>query len=159
MATLSELEDLKVLSRYRHKHKPIDGVGREMWFYRDTAKWLVEEFVEMPTFYPESISNKKQAATLLKDFVTGEPFEPSINFWHMRPYENDVYELKTSDLRVFGWFARRKVFIAAVASTFEITHKANGIHGVFRDQVISMRESLDLDAPKWVVGAGASDVF
>jgi hypothetical protein len=113
----------------------------------------------MEPFYADSISPKKQAAVLLKNFVVGHEFEPNINFWHMRPHDEDVFELKTADLRIFGWFYRPRVFIVAQAQTFELTHNAAGIHAHYRNEVARMREELELDSPKWVVGARASDVF
>ncbi|WP_306928524.1 hypothetical protein [Agrobacterium larrymoorei] len=159
MATLDELQTAGVLSLYKHKHRVIPGRGREMWFFRDAAKWLLEDFCTMEPFYEDSIAPKLQAAVLLKNFVVGEDFEPELNFWHMRPTDDDVFELKTADLRIFGWFHRPRIFVAARAQSFERTHNAPGIHAYYRDEVVKMRQQLQLDEPKWVVGATASDVF
>lgn len=159
MATLDDLEISGILSRYKHSYPAITGRGRKMWFYSEAAKWLVKDFCAMEPFYADSLAPKKQAAVLLKNFVTGVEFEPRINFWHMRPHKDDIYELKTADLRIFGWFYRPRVFVAALAATFEETHDVPGVHAKYRDDVIKMRDDLDLEPPKWVVGAEAKDVF
>lgn len=159
MATLDELETAGVLSRYKHRFDAPPGRGREIWFFKEVAKWLVNDFFTMEPFYNESIATKNQAGVLLKNFVVGEEFESDLDFWHMRPHYDDVFELKTADLRIFGWFYRPRVFVAAQAQTFEVAHRAPGIHSYHRDEVVKMREQIELDEPKWVVGAKASDVF
>lgn len=158
MATLDELETAGILSRYKHKYHAIPRRGREMWFYKDAAEWLLKEFCAMEPFYAENTAPYKQAAVLLKNFVTGVEFESEIDFWHMRPHDKDVFELKTADLRIFGWFYRPRVFIAALAQTFEVTHKP-GVHASYRNETVKMRDDLDLDYPKWVIGATAAHVF
>lgn len=160
MATLEELERTNRLSRYRPKRLKRDQFEeRQLWFYSEAVEWLMNEVSGMEPFYSGDLRPSLQANALLKQFVLGEPFEHKRMFWKMRPDTKDVFELKTADLRMFGWFVRPKVFVVAEYATFEQTHAAKGIHEYYRDRVVAKREALPLDDPKCVVGAGPEDVF
>jgi len=77
----------------------------------------------------------------------------------MKPIENDVYELRTPDLRIYGWFRQPGVFIAVCGDTMEKTHNVDGLASAYRRVVEDHRNKLDLDEPKCQVGAEPKDVF
>lgn len=55
-----------------------------------------------------------QAAGLFNRFVAGEPFERPLPR-EMRPVGGGIWELRTDDLRFFGWFPRPKIFVITAA--------------------------------------------
>jgi len=76
----------------------------------------------------------------------------------MRPKEADVFELVTPDVRIFGWFPRKDVFVAVAGDVMENTH-GHDLYPGYRNMVIRQRELLDLDEPKWTPGASENDVI
>ncbi|MFB2549983.1 hypothetical protein [Ensifer soli] len=160
MATLEELAQDGVLRKLvpgnlaRHEF-----VVRHVWFYVEVLRWIKEEVPTFTAFYPENMPPLKQAHKLFRDFVLGEEFVHETDFWKMRPYSEDVYELKTNDLRFFGWFVRPRVFVVARNDTFEMVHSQQGVHLKHLGEVVRMRREIDLDEPKYTPGAPINGLF
>lgn len=113
----------------------------------------------MVAFEETDIAPMQQARALFKMFISGEALEEGLEFRLMQPMERDVYELKSADLRFFGWFYRRGIFIVTAADTMENVHSQEGLSSRHRDGVIAERNVLDLDPPKYIEGARIADVF
>lgn len=160
MATLEELEREKLLIRFRPqrlaRHEFED---RQLWCYPEVVEWLLVELPKYEAFYAENQAPQLQARALMKSFVLGHEFIEERMFWKMRPYEDDVFELKSADIRLFGWFVRPKVFVVACCDVFESVHAEKGVHAKHRDSVVGKRSLLPLDEPKYAQGARAEDVF
>ena len=66
----------------------------------------------------------------------------SIAHWNqahiMRPNRNGVWELKTPDVRFFGWFACKDCFVAAEAASAEQV-KAHSLYHGYSNQVVYQR--------------------
>lgn len=76
-------------------------------------------------------------------------------FRDMRPQRDGVWELKTADLRIFGWMYRPCEFIA-VCGGYADDYKEPTITRYYEDDkraVIDARNTLPLDPPKCVIGA------
>jgi len=76
-------------------------------------------------------------------------------FHDMLPKEHAVWELKTADLRIFGWLCQPREFIAVCGGfkdDYEEPTKTKN-YGDDRDRVIAARNALALDEPKFVTGA------
>ncbi|MNT60222.1 hypothetical protein D3C72_1977880 [compost metagenome] len=100
-----------------------------------------------------------QARALFKMFISGEALAEETEFRLMRPLESDIYELKSADLRFFGWFYRPGIFIAVAADTMERVHTIEGLSSGYRNAVSAARDAIDLDPPKHLEGASVSHVF
>jgi hypothetical protein len=100
-------------------------------------------------FFAGAPSPREQVDALLHRFIAGyaiQSFPPKC----IKPEHNGVWELRTYDVRVFGWFWRRGVFIASHADT-----KSNckgGLYPTYRNGSVSDRNLLDLDPPKFITG-------
>lgn len=157
MATLEELEVRGEL--FKLVSAKISPQRREIWILPDVKHWLTRVLPTLTQFYDDQQSTpKEQAWQIIASFLRGEELYEEEDFWLMRPSEADVFELKSPDIRFFGWFARPKCFIIVAADTFENTHNPP-LHNGYRDMVIRVRNAIDLDEPKFVEGAGPSDVF
>ena len=78
-------------------------------------------------------------------------------FSDLRPRHHSVWEMKTPDLRIFGWIYRPRVFVAAFVGFADDYKEQNGqppkeSYDVARDRVVWLRGTLDLDAPLFVTG-------
>jgi hypothetical protein len=92
-------------------------------------------------------------------FISGEALEEGDEFRLMRPIDGDVYELKSIDLRIFGWFYRPGIFIATAIDTMERVHEYTGLSDGYRDEVIRVRGKISLEPPAYREGASIADVF
>jgi hypothetical protein len=70
------------------------------------------------------------------------------------PREKEVWELKTVDLRLFGWMCKPKHFIGVLGDYADL-YKGKSAKKSYEDaiaKVVSARDSLDLDEPKFAKG-------
>lgn len=100
---------------------------------------------------------KTQMDTLLRKWITGKPMAYGRAFSNLKPRHHDVWEMKTIDLRVFGWIYRPKVFIATFAGLADDYKSQNGkppkeLYDEARDRVVWIRGLLDLDPPAHASG-------
>ena len=78
-------------------------------------------------------------------------------FSNLKPTKHGVWEMKTADLRIFGWLWRPKIFIAAFAGLADDYKSQEGkppreSYDEARDRVVWIRDRLDLDPPAYVTG-------
>ncbi|MDP9872330.1 hypothetical protein [Agrobacterium tumefaciens] len=157
MATLEKLEINKAI--HRLTMRKVTPQKREVWLFPDVMKWMRDELPNLTSFYNDEQSTPiQQAYSLFGSFLRGEELYESEDFWRMKPISMDVFEFRSPDLRFFGWFNKPKVFLVVAADTFENTHK-NDLHRGYLEMVVRERTKLNLDEPKWAVGAEPEDVF
>lgn len=109
-------------------------------------------------FFDDSISPALQAWALLKRFIVGHAFEHPKLFKRMSPLTDDIWELRTDDLRFFGWFPRKDCFIATSGDLFANLKADEALYEKHRIAAIEFRAQLDLDQPKYAKGAKHDDV-
>lgn len=158
MATPDELVHAGVLKRIRVKLERNEYDDR--WFYAspDFDDWLRNEVVRMRAFYSEDIKPALQALAILKQFNSGTPFRGTHMFKQLSPHRDDIWELRTPDLRFFGWFHRVDCFIAHRGDTFERLKNDKALYELHRIECRDFRREIDLDEPKCIPGGKQDDV-
>ncbi len=76
------------------------------------------------------------------------------HFKDLTPQRDEVWEFKMTDVRIFGWMYRPRVFIAVLgeyADFFKGTAKSRNYSDAIKT-VKSARDRLALDEPKYVGG-------
>ena len=66
-------------------------------------------------------------------------------------------ELRTPDLRIFGWFALKDHFVGVVANDATYV-KEHDLYQGYIGEVVRFRDGLQLDDPKFIPGEEAKDV-
>src|SRR4051794_3189766 len=56
---------------------------------------------------------KQQMDSVLRKWNAGKPMARGRAFSNLRPTRHSVWEMKTADLRIFGWLYQPRVFVAA----------------------------------------------
>lgn len=157
MATLSQLEG-RDLHRYDPELPPGALEERSIYvtaqFRADVDKWLPG----LEPAWTSEIKPIEQLAALLDDFCAGFELEHGTGFHILRPADGGVWELKSPDLRVFGWFYRRDCLIAHRMLPKDHITK-HRLYGALRNDVAAFRDQLDLDAPKHIPGNDPHDVL
>ena len=109
-------------------------------------------------FYREDIAPRLQAAAILKQYITGRPFIGSRMFKRLSPSSDDVWELRTPDLRFFGWAPMKDVFLAVCGDVFANLKSDQSLYEAHRISTKAVREKLNLDEPKFLKGANENDI-
>ena len=75
-------------------------------------------------------------------------------FRDLEPTTDDVWELKTADLRIFGWMYQKRKFIAVRGGYTDDYKEPTKIKNYADDrkEVVKARDALPLDNPKFVRG-------
>jgi hypothetical protein len=69
----------------------------------------------------------------------------------LMPYDEGIWELKTQDLRIFGWFPRFDCFVATMIDGAERI-KLHGLYEGYRSDAVRFRSLLSLNEPKFIPG-------
>jgi hypothetical protein len=101
-------------------------------------------------YIPGAATPSEQMDFLLYQFISGKPIT-SMPPKCMLPESEGIWELRTHDLRFFGWFWRKGVFVISSAET-KARCKTVGVYGRCRLQARRDRDRLELDLPKFVNG-------
>lgn len=100
----------------------------------------------------------EQVDFLLSHFAEGEPLAYSTMFRHLRHHSGFVWELKTADVRIFGWFAKKDHFVGHSLEHKQTLVDVPGLVTGYASEVVRYVESLDLDEPKFIAGDDPSHV-
>jgi len=84
---------------------------------------------------------EEQLYALLELYTVGERLNIGM-YKPMRPQTDGVWELRTTDTRLFGWFHRRDCFIAVFADETERLHKYHSLYVGYRNEILKLRNAL-----------------
>jgi hypothetical protein len=100
----------------------------------------------------------EQIDDLFSSFLSGEPLVFTKQFRVIRAEENAVWELKTPDVRIFGWFAAKDCFVA-VFGNWTDTIKDHDLYRGYRIGIRRLRRELCIDETLCVKGVSPDDVL
>jgi hypothetical protein len=133
---------------------------RKLYAYPACLEWMKVEVPQMATGRIQSaLSPKEQLITRLLQWITGKPMAYGRMFQDMSPRSDEVWELKTADLRIFGWMYRQREFIAVCGGYADHYKEPTKIKNYADDMraVVRARDALPLDGDKFVTG-GYDDI-
>lgn len=152
MATIDEVcerGDLKRLGGGLDEHEQPE---RLLYAFPHVVEWFD---TELPGLDPELGDGRQspieQVDDLLHDYVSGADFAYYERSHSMHPSEHGVWELKTTDIRLFGWFVSKGVFVVADVDT-AFRCKEHGLYAGYRGNVVRRRDGLNLDPPGFITG-------
>ena len=158
MATILELEKLRVLEKYNANLRPREFEDRRLYAGARLVKWFADVLPHLGSSWKREETPEFQVAYLLKKYVTGAVLTYDWQFHTLRPFENSVWELKTADVRIFGWFFRKDHFIGVVADLKQNILDHSGIASGYVGDVVRFRDRLDLNEPKLIEGKDPNNV-
>jgi hypothetical protein len=97
---------------------------------------------------------KEQVDNALFRWCAGRRIVYTTHFKDLQPHRDEVWEMKTPDIRIFGWLYRPLRFVAAFGDYADL-YKGTGrtrSYSDARERVKRMRAELDLDEPKFASG-------
>ena len=88
-----------------------------MYGFPNVVNWLVNDLESVTTLCSEPAEGRQtpleQVDFLFHEFISGADLSYYKRSHFMEPSSGGVWELKTPDVRLFGWFVCRNVFIMA----------------------------------------------
>lgn len=147
---LSQRGDLKVWPHRLALGKP---VVRNIYIGESAERWIKDELKNLQTdgFHHGAERPREQLADVFRRVMVGEhinKFRPKTLWAH----PNWMHELRTADLRIFGWFWRSTDFIVSeIVAKSALSAKRITYHGCL-ELCRAHRERLDLDPPKFIEG-------
>lgn len=130
---------------------------RRVYMLPRAVKWAEEILPTLESVWQIEEAPIAQLDAMLHDFCSGEALAHVEDFRCLRPIGSGIWELKTADLRVFGWFYRPNIFVWSAAFFADAIKDGDMYHG-FVSQAVRDREALDLTPPKFVPGERPNDV-
>ena len=156
MATILHLADIGKLDCHTADLEDWEFPERYVYFAPGMSDWIsgLEGKLRVPG---RNLTPKEQVEQLLYDFVIGRPMAYDVDRKKLEPHGNHVWELKTPDVRLFGWYVVKKCMVI-VCGELKRNLTKNPAYKPFINQVVAFREGLDLDPPKFITGVTAHDV-
>ena len=115
-------------------------------------QWIQNDLPSLQSTWRIEQSPIEQLDDLMQVFCSGEPLTVGWQFKSLAHVADGVWELKTPDLRIFGWFHQRDCFIGVIGDTADRIKQYHLYEGYSRVEVVGFRNALDLDEPKYIPG-------
>ena len=158
MSTLTQLADRGKLKKYEPEMERDEFPDRHVYFSLEAHAWMEATLVSAPRDRRRDLLPYEQVDLLLYDFVIGRPLAYDQQRKKLDPLGQHVWELKTEDVRLIGWFPRRKSFVVVCGQMKRDLLKAKLYAPCIR-HTVWFRENLDLDEPKSVTGVRHDDIL
>lgn len=119
--------------------------------------WMAEKLPVLVPRWVSELSPQEQLAAFIENFCRGTVLQYPRQFHSLFYIEDGIWELKTADVRVIGWFHAIDCFIGVVADDATRIKQIGLTHG-YCGEVKRFRDQLDLDEPKYIKGSDPNDV-
>lgn len=128
-------------------------VKRKIYIGESAGRWINENLKELQPdgFYDGALRPREQLVDVFRRFMIGEPIN-DLPPKTLRPHKDGIHELRSHDLRVFGWFWRQAAFIAGSAASAKDLKDNSVTYFQCMEVCMTLRGRLDLDDPKFITG-------
>lgn len=132
-----------------HDGQPI----REIFGTPDIEAWINQILPGLPTEKGAAKAPEEEFDDLLFNFISSKgEMRYGKTFKDLMPARDEVWELKTYQLRIFGWFYRKDQFVAVRPGLKAELRNGSAAYQKAINTVLDVRTALLLDEPKFVGG-------
>ncbi len=160
MATLDSLANSNLLEKLEVELEPKEMPWRCLYGTPEFVEWLKETlpYIKIASIYGET-TPLEQVDDLFHEYIVGAKFNNDRRFKKLssKP-EYFVWELKSPDIRVFGWVPKKNSFICAFGDKTDQI-KLWDSYNTYVARTKYVRNYLDLDEPKCVESKEYIDVI
>lgn len=158
MATLAHL--VSIGSLIKHEAELESGEMPDRFVYHDPAlgSWLEDTLPSLPRDRSRNLTPAQQVDLILYEFVTRKPMMYGQDDRKLDPVHAHVWELKTEDVRLIGWFPCKATFVI-VCGELKKNLRSFKDYAPYVARAVIFRDLLDLDEPKMLTGATHSHVL
>lgn len=157
MATITTLVQSGALEKLDPELEPQELEHRLIYIHASLLSRLETDIVQWESIWQIEQSPVQQLDALVEIFCSGEALTIGRRFKTLNHLGAGVWELKTPDLRLFGWFPHKNCFLLV---ELDLTNKVktHNLYAGYAGSVVRKRDGLDLDEPKYVTGTDPSNV-
>lgn len=130
---------------------------RTIFFFPRSRTWMSDILPTLESTWNIEVSPLEQVDAFLALYCAGEPLSFGHRFKPLTHLGDGVWELKTADVRLFGWFVSRDSFVVTDGVLARDVKLRNG-YRPFAEQAVRFRDRLALDEPKFVAGEDPHNV-
>lgn len=146
------------LEQYQLKLYNTQKAWRYVYFSKGFLNWFNSELPNLAVPTEGNDDLYVQLETEFLGFCSGEPLSDLMDIKCLDPHDYGVWELKTANLRIFGWFPEKNYFIVHhVELKGNLTKYAN--YTAHINAVVKFRESLASVLSSYVSGKGVFHVI
>lgn len=160
MATLKELVSTGILNKIDPGLEPHELESRCLYGTTDFIEWLDNDlttFTHDPIY--ADMTPMEQVSALFSEFILGINFSTDRRFKKLnRTPSFNVWELKTDDIRIFGWVPQKDHFICAFGDSATVV-KDFSMYGAYMAKTKYVIDDLNLNEPKFLEGKEYCDVI
>jgi hypothetical protein len=159
MSTIEHLVEASALSRIEIEMGGRDQPMRLLYGTPGFIAWLDELLKGAePKKRLGEATPAEQVDQLFHAFLSGMPLIYMRQFRMIRAEKNAVWELKTPDTRIFGWFMKKDCFVGVFGNwTDEV--KDHDLYRGYRIAIRRLRRELGIDDSLCVQGLTPGDVL
>jgi hypothetical protein len=159
MQTISNLLEIRAIVKLEVPLAPRQQPKRLLYGTPDFVEWLTRIMCgDEPSNRLGDATPSEQIDHLFHIYLSGLPMEFTRQFRMIRAEENAVWELKTPDIRVFGWFIEKDCFVAVFGDWADRV-KEHDLYRGYRIAIRRLRRELNIDNNLCVQGVSPSDVL
>lgn len=149
MSTVIELAEAGALIRFDASLSSRQQPLRRIYLLPRVVEWIEKKLPTLMADWALEVTPLEQLDDFAAIFVAGDAIQYERQAKPLRHVEAGVWELKTADLRMFGWFTDRDCFVCS-AIDLATRVKRTRMYAGYRDQAVHDRKQLDLDHPKFI---------
>jgi len=159
MATLIELCESGVLD----KIDPLEEdelPWRTLYATMDFLDWLEDGLPALAhnDLYSR-LSPQEQVFAVFAEYVSGDYFSSDRRFKKLNcTPDHFIWEFKTDEVRIFGWVPKKDAFICCFGDSKDEI-ELHRRYGTLISQTVFVRNNMNLDEPKHLMGRSYSDVI
>lgn len=157
MATVLELVAAGKLVKVDASLGPREFEERRIFLLPETVTTSAKLCESMESEWDIETSPAEQLDELFYHFISGGTLDFPRQFSDLRHVRDGIWELKTADLRLFGWFADKDCFICTYIVNANELKRGTPYSG-YCEQTWFKRQSLELKEPKYITGRDPRDV-
>ena len=132
---------------------------RRLYGTRDFVEWLKErERASEASKLGAETSIIEQIDTIFYRFIIGDSFHNRWDFRCIKVEKHPVWEFKTPDIRIFGWFPAKDCFIAAYGGWADYI-KDHDLYRGYRLEIRRLRREMSLAQELCGEGTTPDDVI
>lgn len=158
MATLDQLVHKGDLVRYEAALEADEQPERFIYCSPKFEDWVLNVLGGLERDRGRDLTPLDQVELAFFEFIVGRPMVYGRTHRKLEPFPSHIWELKTDDVRLIGWFVARATYIV-VAGTMRKSLPRFKDYRPFLDSAEVFRSGLDLDAPKMITGVTLNDIL
>ena len=158
MATLEYLEGEGVLIRHQPDLDHGEMPERFVSYPPDFEQWLETVLKTVPKLRDRNLFPYDQVEQAFYEFAIGRPMAYDVHYKKLDPLLQHIWEFKTEDVRIFGWFPRKRHFLA-IGGELKKNLLKKSLYAPHVENVRLFRLNLDLDEPKATQGVTQNEVL